>query len=164
MRRLLLALGFSIIFAACSSEEGGAPPGGPPADSGSAADARDPTLLYVAGPYPTEVSLTQNNCQGIQVASMQTTVTHTAGSPDLTLQHAGVTYTGTIEQNGAFVTVPRSVGSAAETHRLSISGRFSTNGFEATVSVEVTRNAVPACSYVVSWIGTKTGEPNVIPG
>jgi hypothetical protein len=80
------------------------------------------------------------------------------------LSHAGNTYTGTIERDGAFVTVPRSVGSAAETHRLSISGRFSTSGFDATVSGDVTRNGIAACSYVVSWVGTKTGEPNVIPG
>ena len=160
MRLLFLVTGFSIALAACSSEDGALPP----ADAGLADDARDPTLLYVAGQYPTEVALTQTSCQGIQVVSMPTTVTHRAGATDLSLSHAGNTYTGTIERDGSFVTVPRSVGSAAETHRLSITGRFSTNGFEATVSVDVTRNGMSSCSYVVSWVGTKTGEPNVIPG
>jgi len=166
MRLLFLAIGLSTALAACSSEDGATPPvdSGSSVDSGSAEDARDPTLLYVAGQYPTDVSLTQNSCQGIQVASMPTTVTHRAGSTDLSLSHAGNTYTGTIERDGSFMTVPRSLGSAAETHRLSISGRFSTTGFEATVTVEVSRNGTLSCSYVVSWMGTKTGEPNVIPG
>jgi len=156
-----LAIAFSVALAACSSDDG-AP--STPADAGSGADARDPTLLYVAGQYPTAVTLTQSTCQGIQVASMTTTVTHEAGATALSLRHAGVMYGGTIERDGAFLTEPQSVGSAAETHRLTISGRFSTTGFDATVTAEVTRNAGPVCTYSVSWIGTKTGEPNVIPG
>jgi hypothetical protein len=159
---LYLAVGLLVALAACSSDDGGAPMNTP--DAGSGADARDPTLLYVAGQYPTEVAITQSTCQGIQVESMTTTVTHAAGSADLSLRHAGVTYTGTIERDGAFTTAPQSVGTAAESHRLTISGRFSITGFEATVAAEVTKNGIAACSYAVSWIGTKTGEPNVVPG
>jgi hypothetical protein len=158
-----LAIGFSIALAACASDDGGGKPSDMPA-ADAAPDARDPTLLYVAGQYPTAVTLTQSTCQGIQVESMTTTVTHAAGAADLSLRHAGITYLGTVERDGAFSTTPQSVGGAAETHRLTISGRFSTTGFEATVTAEVTRNASPACAYVVSWIGTKMGEPNVVPG
>ena len=95
---------------------------------------------------------------------MPTTVTHTAGSEEVMLRHASVTYPGLIEPDGAFMTYPQTVGPAAETHRLTITGRFSTTGFEATVNVEVSVNGTPSCTYVVSWIGTKTGEPNVVPG
>jgi hypothetical protein len=167
MRRpfVSLALGFSIALTACASDDGVITPSCMPTpDAGSAADTRDPTLLFVAGQYPTAVALTQSSCQGIQVEAMTTTVTHAAGDADLSLRHASVTYIGTIERDGSFTTAPQSVGGASESHRLTISGRFSTTGFEATVTAEVTRNGSPSCSYVVSWTGTKTGEPNVIPG
>ena len=165
MRRLpaFLALVSSIALGACSSDEG-APAPGTPSDAGSTADARDPTLLFVAGQYPTTVALTQNSCTGIRVEPMTTAVTHAAGSSDLLLVHAGVTYTGTIEKDGAFVTTPQSVGPASETHRLTINGRFSITGFEAAVSVDVIKNGAVSCAYTVSWTGAKTGEPNVIPG
>ena len=119
-----LALALSIALAACGSDDG-APPGGP--DAGSA-DARDPTLLYVAGQYPTMVTLMQSTCQGIQVASMPTTVTHTAGSEEVMLRHASVTYSGLIERDGTFSTYPQSVGAPAETHRLTATALFSTTG------------------------------------
>ena len=165
LRSISIVIGFCLALAACSGDGGvQPPPSTPPADSGSTEDALDPTLLYVAGQYPTAVALTQNACQGIQVESMTTTVTHTPGAAELSLRHASVMYTGTIERDGAFITAPQSVGGTAERHRLTISGRFSTTGFEATVTAEVTRNAGPPCTYVVSWIGTKTGAPNVIPG
>ena len=44
-----------------------------------------------------------------------------------------------------------------------ISGRFDTNGFEATVTVDVRRTNGSHCRYVVRWTGTKQGAPNVIP-
>ena len=165
MRRLLgfLAIILSIALGACASD-GGTPSPGAPGDAGASADARDPTLLYVAGQYPTTAALTQNTCSSIRVEPMTTAVTHAAGSSDLVLVHAGITSTGTIEKDGAFVTTPQSVGPASDTHRLTIKGRFSTTGFEATVSVDVSRNGMASCAYVVSWTGTKSGEPNVIPG
>jgi hypothetical protein len=71
---------------------------------------------------------------------------------------------GTIERDGAFVTAPQSVTATGGTHRLTINGRFSTTGFDATVTVDVVRSGATVCNYAVSWVGTKTGEPNVIPG
>lgn len=32
------------------------------------------------------------------------------------------------------------------------------------MSAAVTRGGAPECTYTVGWIGTKSGEPNVIPG
>jgi hypothetical protein len=143
---------------ACS---GGDPDEGGPADAG-AVDA-DPTVLLVAGQYATEVSLEESDCTGIMVESMPTTVSHEPGATELTLRHAGQTYTGSVERDGAFATEPHEVGSSAELHTLTIAGRFSTTGFEATVDAAVSRNRTHDCDYVVGWVGTKSGEPNTIP-
>lgn len=133
------------------------------ADAAPVADA-DPTLLRVGGSYATEVSLVESTCSGITVASMPTVVTHTPGAVELTLAHAGNGYAGTVELDGTFATEPEPVGPAAELHTLTIGGSFTTTGFEATVDASVTRDGTADCDYSVSWVGTKSGEPNVIPG
>jgi len=124
----------------------------------------DPDVLRVAGTYATAVSLGQSSCAGIMVADNPTTVSHVPDALNVTLTHAGNAYTGTVQRDGSFATSPRAVGEPAETHTLTIAGRFSTSGFEATVTADVSRNGSPACSYVVSWVGTKDGAPNIIPG
>ena len=151
-----------LLLLLCAS---GCTSGGSPAafDAAAAIDA-DPAVLRVGGDYETEVSLEQSTCQGITVQSMPTAVNHAPGAADLTLTHGGQTYSGTVERDGAFETTPQSVGTTAELHTLTIGGVFSTTGFAATVNVAVTRNGVHDCDYVVSWVGTKSGEPNVIPG
>ena len=123
----------------------------------------DPDVLRVAGMYATAVALGQSSCTGIVVADNPTTVSHVPDALDVTLTHAGNAYAGTVQRDGAFATSPRAVGGPAETHTLTIAGRFSTSGFEATVTADVSRNGSPACSYVVSWVGTKDGAPNIIP-
>jgi len=123
----------------------------------------DPDVLRVAGTYATAVALGQSSCAGIVVADNPTTVSHVPDALNLTLIHAANAYTGTVQRDGAFATSPRTVGGPAETHILTIAGRFSTSGFEAMVSADVSRNGSPACSYVVSWVGTKVGAPNIIP-
>lgn len=143
---------------ACSGED---PDGGGPADAG-AVDA-DPNVLMVAGQYATDVSLEESSCSDIVVQSMPTTVNHEPGATELTLRHAGQTYTGSVERDGAFATEPQDVGTAAELHTLTIAGRFSTMGFGATVQAAVSRNGTPDCDYVVGWVGTKSGAPNTIP-
>ena len=124
----------------------------------------DPHVLRVAGTYATAVALGQSSCAGIVVADSPTMVSHVPDAVDVTLTHAGNAYTGTVQRDGSFATSPRAVGGPAETHTLTIAGRFSTSGFEATVTADVSRNGSPACSYVVSWVGTKDGAPNIIPG
>jgi hypothetical protein len=147
-----------LLVAGCSG--GGA---SDPIDAATPIDA-DPTVLRVGGEYPTEVSLEQSSCPDVTVQSMPTVVSHTPGAAEVTLTHAGNTYSGTVERDGAFATEPEPVGSPAELHTLTIGGQFSTTGFVATVEAAVTRDGTPDCDYVVSWIGTKSGDPNVIPG
>ncbi|HKA90046.1 MAG TPA: hypothetical protein VKE22_20440 [Haliangiales bacterium] len=157
MRRAALLVTFC---ASCSSGMSHAVVDGPrPVDA-----SVDPTVLRVDGQYATAVTLQQNTCQGITVQSMPTTVAHTPGATDLTLTHAGQTYAGTVQRNGTFATVPRSVGTTQELHTITISGQFSTTGFVATVSAAVSHNGTHDCDYTVGWVGTKDGEPNVIPG
>jgi hypothetical protein len=125
----------------------------------------DPNVIRVAGEYATAVTLGESSCPGITVQSMPTTVAHTAGATTLTLTHAGNAYQGTLQRDGTFTTTPRAVGGGAETHTLTIAGRFTRTGLDATVTADVQRSAEPrACRYVVRWAGTKQGDPNVIPG
>jgi len=123
----------------------------------------DPDVLRVAGTYATAVTLGQSSCTGIEVADNPTTVSHVPDALDVTLTHAGNAYPGTVQRDGSFATSPRTVGAPADAHTLTITGQFSTTGFEAMVTADVSRNGSPACSYVVSWVGTKSGDPNIIP-
>jgi hypothetical protein len=96
---------------------------------------------------------------------MPTTVAHAAGATTLTLTHAGNGYAGTLQRDGTFATTPRAVGAGGETHTLTIAGRFTRTGLDATVTADVQRETAPrTCRYVVRWAGTKQGDPNVIPG
>ncbi len=152
-----IALILLVCAGGCSSESSDE------ADASTPADA-DPTALRVGGDYATEVSLLESTCSGITVASMPTVVSHTPGAAELTLTHAGHGYAGTVGDDGTFATEPEPVGPPAEQHTLTITGTFSITGFEATVEAAVTRDGTADCDYSVSWVGTKSGEPNVIPG
>jgi hypothetical protein len=122
------------------------------------------TDLRVAGTYDTAVTLQQNGCTGITVQRFTTVVAHVPGATTLTLTHAGNTYSGTVQRNGAFATTPKAVGTGAEIHTLTIAGTFSTTAIDATVSADVQRTGSANCQYTVKWAGPKQGEPNVIPG
>ena len=82
----------------------------------------------------------------------------------LTVTHAGNAYTGMVQRNGSFVTIPKAVGGASETHTLTITGTFTTTAIDATVVAVVQRPGSADCQYTVKWVGPKQGEPNVIPG
>ena len=147
-RARLLLLASAVV--ACGSSSGSGPEQG---------------VLRVAGDYATAVSLTSSTCPGIAVQNMPTAVAHAPGATTLSLSHASLTYQGTVQGDGRFTTTPRTVNVPGEAHTLSIAGRFTTTGFDATVSVAVTRDAAPqACAYEVRWVGTKQGGANVIPG
>jgi hypothetical protein len=124
-------------------------------------NAAGPDTISVAGTYSTGVTLGANTCGPVTVQPLPTTVVHTAGATTFSLTHGPVTYQGTLEPTGGFTTAPRSV-SGGETYHISITGLFTVTGFTATVTVDVVR-AGPECQYVVEWVGTKQGEPNVIP-
>ena len=147
-RAIAFIVGAAAIIAACGGDSTGP----------------TPTQLSVAGTYTTAVTLQQNGCTGITVQTFPTTVAHTAGATTLTLTHAGNSYAGTVQRNGAFVTTAKAVGGGAETHTLTIAGTFSTTAIDATVTAVVQRTGSANCQYTVKWAGPKQGGPNVIPG
>jgi hypothetical protein len=89
-------------------------------------------------------------------------VTQAVGATALSLDHAGVSYAGTVNTAGLFQTTPQNVVVSPATYRITVTGQFALTGFDATVLVEQT--APTTCAYSVHWLGTKTGAPNVIPG
>ena len=122
------------------------------------------TELKVDGTYATNVVLTQSTCPSLTVQGNPTTVTHTTGASTLTLTHAGNSYSGTVQRNGAFSTTPKALTAGAETHTLTIAGTFSRTAINAMVTAVVQRSGSADCQYTVTWIGPKEGVPNVIPG
>ena len=147
-RLVVSLLGFAVAIGACGDDSSG--PG--------------QTQLSVGGTYNTAVTLQQNACTGITVQTFTTTVTHTPGATALTLTHAGNSYTGSVQPNGSFTTTPKAVGSATETHTLTIAGTFSTTAIDATVTANVQRTGSANCQYVVKWAGPRQSGVNVIPG
>jgi hypothetical protein len=121
-------------------------------------------VLSVGGTYPTDVSLVpgQNTCGNVTVQDAVTTVVQTPGSHALTLTHAGITYDGTVEDDGHFSTTPKSVSAGGSQFTITIEGQFTGQGFTATVRVDQTAPA-PACFYLVDWIGLKESGANFFP-
>jgi hypothetical protein len=116
----------------------------------------------VGGPYDVAVRLQQNDCAAAPTVLPQpTTVTHTAGATTFGLVHGGLNATGTVSRDGTFTTNALSVQDPQGPATLTIAGRFTTNGLEATVTVAVTASG-GACRYLVGWTGTKQGAPNVL--
>lgn len=122
-------------------------------------------LLAVAGTYPTVVALVpgQNTCTGVTVENNPTVVEHTAGSGTVALTHAGTRYDGQIANTGQFSAGPKTLLISGTTYVISMTGQFAIRGLTADITVQATPAAGPACSYKVSWVGTKQGDDNVIP-
>lgn len=124
-----------------------------------------PNVLLVAGSYQINPTLGQNGCGNVTVLPGPAQVAHTAGAANLSLSHVGQTYSGRVEPNGTFVMNPLVITSGAgSTDTVRIEGRFTTNGFEANVTVDAAHAGAPPCQYLVRWQATKQGSPNVIPG
>ncbi|MES2177259.1 MAG: hypothetical protein V4550_05285 [Gemmatimonadota bacterium] len=123
-----------------------------------------PTELSVGGSYPTVVSLVVDSCGGSIVQSMPTDVVHTIGAASLSLTHAGSRYDGTVSRNGSFQTTPSPLSANGFSYMVSVAGRFTTTGFDATATVDRTTPSTGVrCRYVAHWIGTKSSGTNVIP-
>jgi hypothetical protein len=125
-----------------------------------------PPLLAVGGAYKTHVSLVpnRNTCGAVTVQDNMTTVKHTEGAHTLSVTHVGNTYQGTVEDTGQFATTPLTLSTGDGALTISIAGRFTRTGFDATVQVDQKRSTPPpTCSYAVHWVGTKQGAPNTIP-
>lgn len=142
----------------------GDPAGNPPGNPGQQPDAGGgPSLLSVGGSYDTRVTLLPGGtCSGVTVEDAVTSVDHVPGASSLSLTHAGVSHSGTVDASARFRTTARSVMVGSATFRITLAGQFSVSGFEATATVEQTSPV--ACAYSVRWLGTKSGSPNVIPG
>ena len=140
----------------------------PACGGGSSATPSTPAspsnVLAVAGTYPTRATVIaeRNTCGSVTVQDNPTTVTHTAGGTEISFAHAGATYRGTVDSTGRFTTPAATFSFPDADYTISLSGRFSTTGFEATV--ELTKRAgATTCTYAVAWVATKQGSPNTIP-
>jgi hypothetical protein len=121
--------------------------------------------LQVAGSYQITPTLVQNACGSVTVAPGPAQVTHTAGQSDMRLSHVGQTYTGRVQNSGAFTTDPLAIPSGSgSTDTVAMTGRFTASGFEADVTVDAAHAGAAPCRYVVHWQATKQGSANVIPG
>jgi len=150
-----LALAFAVVSPACGggTQEGPVTPTTPS------------NILAVSGTYATRATLIadRNTCGAVTVQDNPTTVTHTAGATDISLAHAGSTYRGTIDNRGQFTTPPANYPFPDADYTIGLTGLFSTTGFTATVEL-TKRSGSTTCTYAVSWVGTKQGSPNTIPG
>jgi hypothetical protein len=86
----------------------------------------------------------------------------TPGSHSLTLTHAGITYQGTVAENGTFSLQPRNVAGGRSASTITIQGQLTRQGFTATVRVDQTAPP-PACFYLVDWVGLKQEGANFFP-
>jgi len=102
------------------------------------------------GTYDTTVTLLSENCTpdpAVQNAS--TMVAQNGTSPSVALTHAGTTYAGIVNASGDFTVSATPVNNGT----VDMTGHFTGSAFNATVNVQQTN---PACTYSVSWAGTKT--------
>ena len=124
----------------------------------ASSDARSTVpVVDFGGNYATIVSLSESTCGAITVQNNPTVVTHETDSGAVTLTHAGVVYTGrVIASDSSFTTVPRQVNVGdGYTYRIAIAGRFRENAFDASASVDRTKQG-EACRFVVHWVGTRS--------
>jgi hypothetical protein len=121
-------------------------------------------VLSVGGAYTVAVALATNSCGAVTVAPQPTSVTHTPGANRFALVHGANTFNGSVAADGAFTTDPLGLNDAGTALTVTLVGRFSVTGLNATVTVDQ-RPPAPgsACRYTVAWTGTKQGAPNVIP-
>ncbi|MEO8587558.1 MAG: hypothetical protein ABI584_15435, partial [Acidobacteriota bacterium] len=120
-----------------------------------------PRLLSVGGSYSVAVALLDNTCGSVTVQTQPTSVSHEIGASTFTLTHL-LTYSGQVGGDGRFSTAPLVLTDSGSTTTLTIEGRFTAAGFDATVAVNVQRAGGP-CVYHVGWTAVKQGAPNVLP-
>jgi hypothetical protein len=144
------------LAAACGGGNGTSAPPAPPAGT-----------LHVAGTYTIVRSYVSNTCDPEipgTTATVTGTVTHAQGGSQFTLANSdGGNFNARIETDGTFTSgVQSRIGVNGESYDLLFAGRFSLQGFHATVAVDLFR-AGGACRSVLDWEATKQGAPNVIP-
>ena len=136
-----------VLLAACGGGSGTGP--------SNTADA-PPTVF---GDYDVAVALQQNDCGAAVTVLPQPTVVHqTPGAGTFNLTHGGLALAGSVARDGVFTTTPVSVADPLGPATLTVAGRFSATGFEATVTVAVTGR----CRYLVGWSGRNRNRTNVL--
>ena len=106
------------------------------------------------GRYATAVELRDNTCGAVTVQPLPTIVTHFVGDTTFTLVHGPLTHRGVLHRDGSFITTPLTLGTApGAVTTVQIAGRFTANGFTASVSVDET--GPRTCGYIVAWTGRR---------
>jgi hypothetical protein len=122
-----------------------------------------PSVLQVAGTYQiTQSQLTDTCGGGGQPAAVTGTVTHAPGANTFSMSDTGgTTFTGSVQNSGDF-TANAVFGpdSGGQTYTQQLQGRFTADGFAATLGVQV---APRNCDFTRRWTATKQGARNVIP-
>ena len=126
-----------------------------------------PAPNQVAGIYVVVRSYVSNTCVPEipgALATVTGTVAHVPGASQFTLSNSdGGNFGAQVQGDGSFTSgVRRQIGVNGESYDLLFEGRFSLQGFRATVAVDLFR-AAGTCRAVVDWVGTKQGPPNVLP-
>ena len=134
--------------------------GGRRLSSGGRGPDPDP-VIRVGGTYQTAVTLVTNGCPGQTVQQHPTVVGHAPGATAVSLSHAGSTYRGALDADGAFTTPPVTQVFDGICYGISIAGQFTETAIDAMVLVNAARH--PPCAFSARWAGPKVGEPNVIP-
>ena len=145
---VLVLLGVSLT--ACNDDDN-PPDTEPSATSASSASSATGDPGDPSGTYETRVALTGTTCAGIEVEDQSTVVDLAGGT--VTLTHGPLTYTGTLNAQGAFTTEPVQVDVGPDTHRLAVAGSLHDERLEAVVTAHVTGGQT--CDYQVSWRGSK---------
>lgn len=156
MRHATSAAGLPALLALCLA----------PACGSAGSPAAPAATLQVGGNYAITPTLLQDACGSVVVAPGPAQVSHAAGADRFQLTHAGITHSGRVDTAGAFATDPLALGLASGASvNMRSEGRFSAQGFAATVTVDETRTgATSPCRYVVRWQAVKQGPANVLPG
>ena len=116
----------------------------------------------VGGPYNVTVQLLENDCGATPTVQAQpTSIAHVPGATTFTVTHGGLQVSGQVVRDGTFTTQPLAVQDPQGPATLTMAGRFTTAGLEATVTVTVAATA-GTCRYTVGWTGVKQGPPNVV--
>ena len=124
--------------------------------SGTSSDelTPDPTTVGYAGEYDTAVTLVGSTCPDVTVTDHPTIVALGEEDGTITMRHADVVFSATINDTGTFVGGPQEVQMGEDTHTMAIEGSFSGNALQASIHADVTGSQT--CEYDVSWEGTRS--------
>ena len=134
---------------------------------GEAAGPSEPTSgIHVAGTYAITRSFVSGSCQPpTPGATVPVTgvVSHVRGARDFSLVNSdGGRFNGRLNPDATFTNGRVSaIGAGGVPYELLFEGRFTTDGFEATLALDDHRPSGD-CREVLTWRASKQGEPNIL--